>query len=93
MNGGDDLARSPGRPSVRVEMDAPGDSPVSAPDPTVGPRSIRRVTAVLIGLIVVVACIIPFEGGAAALKTQRPLMHLMRGACVVTANTIHEHTR
>lgn len=45
------------------------------------------LTRSVIGLALVIALIIPFDGGASALKTRRPLMHLLRGACVVVANT------
>jgi drug/metabolite transporter (DMT)-like permease len=40
----------------------------------------------LIGMAVLLAVIVPFQGGYGGLKTGRLAMHLLRGACVVTAN-------
>lgn len=40
----------------------------------------------LIGLVFLMALVVPFSGGIRALKTRRLGMHLLRGACVVFAN-------
>lgn len=40
----------------------------------------------VIGISVLLAAILPFSGGFKALRTKRLGMHLLRGACVVTAN-------
>jgi drug/metabolite transporter (DMT)-like permease len=40
----------------------------------------------LIGLVVLMAVIVPFQGGLGVLRTRRMGMHLLRGACVVFAN-------
>ncbi|MBZ0128466.1 MAG: DMT family transporter [Rhodobacteraceae bacterium] len=39
-----------------------------------------------IGMVILMAFIIPLEGGFQALKTRRPVIHLARGLCVVFAN-------
>ncbi len=36
--------------------------------------------------MIVVLCIVHFEGGLAALKTRRPMLHLLRGTLLVCAN-------
>ncbi|MFQ5438711.1 MAG: DMT family transporter [Paracoccaceae bacterium] len=40
----------------------------------------------VIGMTLLLALIVPFQGGFAALKTRRLLIHLLRGFCVVVAN-------
>ena len=40
----------------------------------------------LVALLLVTAFIVPLSGGVAALRTQRPLLHLLRGIFVVTSN-------
>ena len=40
-----------------------------------------------VALILTLALITPFEGGWAALRTKRPLMHMLRGGFVVVANS------
>ena len=40
----------------------------------------------IIGMAVLMAVIVPIEGGWAVLRTKRPLMHMFRGVCVVFAN-------
>lgn len=39
-----------------------------------------------IGMVILLAVIVPLEGGFAVLKTKRPVIHLLRGGCVVVAN-------
>lgn len=41
----------------------------------------------LVGLAILLVVIVPFQGGLSALRTQRLGMHLLRGCCVVFANT------
>lgn len=41
----------------------------------------------LVGLALILALVVPLEGGVAALKTKRPATHLARGCFVVMANT------
>ena len=40
----------------------------------------------IIGMAVLMAVIVPIEGGWAVLRTKRPLMHMFRGVCLVFAN-------
>lgn len=40
----------------------------------------------IIGMIVLMAVIVPIEGGWAVLRTKRPLMHMFRGVCVAITN-------
>ena len=40
----------------------------------------------LIGMVVLLAIIVPLEGGLSVLRTSRLPMHIMRGLCVVVAN-------
>ena len=40
----------------------------------------------LIGMVVLLAVIVPLDGGLSVLRTKRLPMHLMRGMCVVVAN-------
>ncbi|MDG1008548.1 MAG: EamA family transporter, partial [Amylibacter sp.] len=44
---------------------------------------VRAAVALSITLFV----IIPLDGGLVALKTQRPMIHVVRGMCVVVANS------
>lgn len=46
------------------------------------------LTRSIIGLIVTLAILMPLEGGYQNLKTKRPLLHLIRGLCVVMANML-----
>lgn len=39
-----------------------------------------------VGLLVFTAVVMPFAGGPALLRTRRPVVHLIRGLCVVCAN-------
>lgn len=41
----------------------------------------------LIGLAILLVIIVPFQGGLSVLRTKRLGMHLLRGLCVVAANT------
>lgn len=41
----------------------------------------------LVGMAAFAAFVMPFAGGLALLRTRRPKMHLLRGLCVVSANT------
>ncbi|SMP27700.1 DMT family transporter [Shimia sagamensis] len=41
----------------------------------------------LIGLTILMIVIVPFQGGISSLRTQRLGMHMLRGLCVVFANT------
>lgn len=41
----------------------------------------------LIGLAILLVVIVPFQGGFSVLRTKRLGMHLLRGLCVVAANT------
>ena len=43
---------------------------------------IRSVIALLVSFII----FLPLDGGISALKTKRPLAHLIRGFCLVLAN-------
>ncbi|WGI22759.1 DMT family transporter [Amylibacter sp. IMCC11727] len=40
-----------------------------------------------VALFITLAIIMPFDGGWAALKTRRPKIHVLRGVCVVVANS------
>ena len=40
----------------------------------------------IVALTLTLALITPFEGGFAALRTRRPVLHMVRGLCVVVAN-------
>ncbi|SLN23259.1 Riboflavin transporter [Roseovarius gaetbuli] len=40
----------------------------------------------MIGIIAFVTCVMPFTGGTSLLRTRRPVVHLIRGLCVVSAN-------
>ena len=46
------------------------------------------LTRSLIGLIFTLAILMPLEGGYKNLKTKRPLLHMVRGLCVVMANML-----
>lgn len=41
----------------------------------------------IFALILTFVLIMPFEGGFSALRTRRPVMHMLRGLCVVVANS------
>ncbi len=41
----------------------------------------------LVGLVILLAVIVPFQGGLSALRTKRLGMNMLRGLCVVFANT------
>lgn len=41
----------------------------------------------MIGLVILLILIVPFQGGLSALRTRRLGMHALRGCCVVFANT------
>ena len=40
-----------------------------------------------VALVITLAIIMPLDGGWAALKTRRPMIHVLRGVCVVVANS------
>jgi drug/metabolite transporter (DMT)-like permease len=46
------------------------------------------LTRSLIGMVFTLAVLIPLEGGFKNLKTKRPILHILRGMCVVTANML-----
>ncbi|MDA9228786.1 DMT family transporter [Rhodobacteraceae bacterium] len=46
------------------------------------------LTRSLIGMVFTLAILIPLEGGLKNLKTKRPILHILRGFCVVMANML-----
>ena len=43
----------------------------------------------IVGMTIMICCVLPFQGGFAALRTSRLGLHLLRALCVVSSNLFY----